>query len=318
MRTYVDLKVVFDRLGETQWSTEQLITYLTKMAPKLKAAEVAFLKTTSFLPSIDGAFCSPPQLHAPWVEELKHLECPSIKILKCDGLTARSPEGRFVQTLGIRTLPDVCVLLGEAAKQSASDAQRDKIISFIVSHASDKISGQKYFWPKHAASLRTQWLPATTRGARILSRPHECFSHPDAALLGLPVLEEKWRECAWQLGVEPRPTPDHAVAFLRDLPESEKAQHLGTQEKADEVFSYISSMLPSFTSRDLYQLSKLSIVPVFSKAGVRFNKPSNVFFAPGNDRKPRYPQLFDYVRFSPPTCALLKAAGVRESPILRS
>jgi hypothetical protein len=127
-------------------------------------------------------------------------------------------------------------------------------------------------------------------------------------VLQLPTLIPELSLHAERLGVARFPTPELAIVQLE--------KHKPSTQNAITIFTFLTSMMSSFSRRHWEKLRDLSFIPITRKlqngeTEVVYAKPGTVYF--GAESEESYPDLFDYVDFGSGN-AFLKACGVREQP----
>ncbi|SPR01037.1 unnamed protein product (mitochondrion) [Plasmodiophora brassicae] len=318
VRDHINPAVIFERFDDIAWPAHQLIGYLTRMQSQLSPDELSRLQATRFLPAQlqdPKRFFAPAELVVPWNRSIVDVGSPKIPVAAfSEAVNETSNEGRFLVRLGMRQHPSLAVLLSALSDVSLAPKQRDHGITYLLdnltgAYARRSSTSEDAFDLANPAT-RVKFLPtADSTATDVVAAPLECFESPAAALLGFPVLHERWTQHARRLLV-PEAPPSHAILLALREAKFDRAH-------ADQIFCFLWAMFEKrrFSAADLKTISSLPIIPVENTQELQL--AHKVYLAPtDNDDQTfgRFSSLFTYVRFSPMASAFLREIGVRDSP----
>lgn len=305
--------MVFSRLlGSGEWNHGDLVKYLVSVKDILTDVEVDRLRNTSWLPKDGDSKIAPPpgpdgkprkprttrycanQLYEP-IPTNRELQLPIVEWpVKW---RSTSEEAKLLFFLGLNKIPPIDTLLRIAATPQDSNL-REKALSFFLEHFGDYRSS-------YSPTSETPAYVPCTKG---LFNPLECFSNPEASVMGFPVLQTKHSADYQKFGMKPNPTPTQLIKRLIDQPPSDILQ-------ARRIFEYMSTRVADFSQSDLTKLKNSSFIPV--KQGSHA-PPSTCFFQPQDAVKNGpFKSLFTYIDFGVASKPFLLACGVKNEPTVQ-
>jgi Protein of unknown function (DUF3684) len=139
-----------------------------------------------------------------------------------------------------------------------------------------------------------------------LFRPAEVYSNPACAILGFPVLAQRFLSDASKFGVLTDPSsPSIEGILIRHPPTS--------IPDARAKFAYIATRLTCFTQSQLVTLSKSNIIPVRRGNMTRLVAPVACFLDRG-EKERVWEDIFDFVTFGTQGDLFLEGMGVKARP----
>jgi hypothetical protein len=327
VRKTVELGVVFERLmaadstsadkteQQGKWSHVDLIKYLSSVRDDIPGEDIRRLKVTPICPAEEDGKGSkklykPSELFEP-KDSLRSLNLP---VLSWPGVYRfGSYEGRFLATLGLRSIPSVDELVSIMAKtkETGDIALREKTLIYLVqNHQSNGYSSV------NASAIETAFLPLEQPHIKSLARPSNCFTNERAAILGYQILRKDLHPHAQKFGVQIDPPIKDCIERLVRAPPRDKQQ-------AQELFEYFAGRLASISQSQTERLSTADIVPIaykVSKNGhinekrssitVRYTSPKSCFLGDSST----YGNIFDFVDFGSAANTFLFKCGSKHEP----
>ncbi|KAH9824771.1 hypothetical protein DFH28DRAFT_941666 [Melampsora americana] len=303
VRKHVELQMVFSRLlGSGEWNHADLVKYLVSVRDILTDVEVDRLKHTNWLPK-DGE----PKLGKPktirYAASQLYEPTPANRELQLPLVEwpvkwrSTSEEAKLLFFLGLNKIPPIDVLLKIAA--NAQDGfLRENALAFFLEHFAD------YRFSYRPDSQTPSYVPCTTG----LVNPLECYSNPEASVMGFPVLQDKYMADYQKFGLKQNPSSAQLVKRLIDQPPSDTT-------KAKQIYEYLSTRVADFSQSELSRLKNASIIPVTKGSHA---SPSTCFFQPQNSVKSGpFKSLFTYIDFGLASKPFLRACGVKNEPTVQ-
>ncbi|GAA6058557.1 hypothetical protein JCM10212_006996 [Sporobolomyces blumeae] len=323
VRRHVELQLVFTRLlGAGDWSHVQLVRYLISVRDTLSTTEFDRLRKTTWLPKEgEGKVDGPPgpngektkpktvryraaELYEP-LEPLRALGLPLVDwTTSTTKWRTNSDEAKLLFDLGLLRTPPVEQVLQIAALWPSAE-KREKALRYFLDGCVTLGFSSTYSPTKHDLAF----VPAVQNGKEVTSKPTEVFGNPEAALLGFPVLSQKFAAEESRFRIARDPPSGKIVAALVESPPSDIAA-------ASKVFAYLSSQVSHFTTSDMETLRWSAFVPIRHPGGkVEIVSPLNLFFTSDSTLPAGLRNLFTTVPdFGPAAKPFLVACGVKESP----
>lgn len=333
VRKTVELSVVFDRLMANssasladkddtksgKWSHVDLIRYLVSVKEDIPADDIKRLRATPICPAETsseddkrkGQLYEPSELYEP-SDDLRKLGLPLLQWP--GGYRSNSPEGRFLQHLGLKACPsasDIVDILNKAP--SSGTLQRSAINYFIANHYKN---GYHTFPMDKVdrAFLPVQPIPGRNEGDNMIAKPKQCYANPQAAVLNFRILRADILPHHTLFGVALDPPIDICSERLIKSPPKDPAN-------ARLLFSYFAGRLNEIgPSGNLAEkLGEALIVPIISRPGevadskqspLRYATPRGCFLGDSN----AYGDIFDFVDFGPEANAFLLRIGSKHEP----
>lgn len=313
VRKHVELQMVFSRLlGSGEWNHADLVKYLVSVRDILTDVEVDRLKHTNWLPKDgepkvqpipgpDGKVRKPKtiryaasQLYEPTTAN-RELQLP---LVEWPGKwRSTSEEAKLLFFLGLNKIPPIDVLLKIAAN-SQDGPLREKALAFFFEHFADYRSSYR------PNSQTPAYVPCTTG----LVNPLECYSNPEASVMGFPVLQDKYMADYQKFGLKQNPSSAQLMKRLIEQPPSDAT-------KAKYIFEYLSTRVADFSQSELSSLKNASIIPVSKGSHA---SPSTCFFQPQNSvNSGPFKSLFTYIDFGLASKPFLLACGVKNEPTVQ-
>ena len=324
VRKTLELDVVFTRLlqepsnaagaaadEKSQWRHIGLIQYLASVRDDIPPADIQKLREKAICPKE-----SPSDPRAPSSQKYRvsHLYEPQpvlrelgLPIVSWSGsLQTRSPEGKLLALLGLKTTPSAGELIDIMVRASNSDngVLRDKAMSyFITNHHANGYGSFDY------SRVAMPFLPL--QNSSKLSVPNRCFTDDGAGLFGFEVLKHELQPHAAKFGVRPHPPMELCITKLVQQPPS-------TAKDARTVFAYFASRLSEINANNVPQLHEAKIVPIRPRGGAQIEKQAQIrHIAPkacflGSSET--FGEIFDYVDFGNEANAFLIRCGSKHEP----
>ncbi|EFX03597.1 ATPase subunit c domain protein [Grosmannia clavigera kw1407] len=354
VRKTIDLDTIFTRLlsqptadsksgggskgpevDSKKWSHVELAKYLASVRTDIPARDFARLRDSAICPAEAGP--AGKEWTVPSTKLYRAAElfepCSEIRelgfaIMQWPGVPGsyrrNSPEGGLLSSLGLRICPSVPELV---AKMASPDRNlRDKARAYYI--ANHQTNGYQAF---NISLTDKAILPVASDGSsgsssnekqlEQLARPMGCYTNPDAAILGFPILRADLLPHAAKFGV-PRDPPINSCVkrLLTKPPQSHK--------EAVVVFGYFSSRLADIRGDALRQLQQARFVPVTKRSGwtdkgQRMSMATAAATAKMEHVKPEacylgvsstYGDIFDFVDFGRSANAFLFQCGSKMEP----
>jgi hypothetical protein len=321
VRKTIEIGVIFDRLMATstsppeeaagKWSHVDLIRYLASVRNDIPFADIKRLQSTRIcLAEGNGVKSSERYLISDLCEPDESLRRLKLPILQWPGIyNSSSPEGKFLDFLGLRAAPTYLELIGIMA--NASRAQDVPLRNHAFKYFIDNYHFKGYDTYDHT-SIQVPYLPI--EGQDKLETPINCFTNERVTVLGFDILSKELRVHASKFGVQANPPIQDCIRKLVENPPSSK-------RVARELFEYFAGRLNEITRQQADTLNDVSIVPVSSKStalAVGSEKSQRLRLVPprlcflGSDE--RYEGIFDYVDFGEEANAFLLRCGSKNQP----
>lgn len=301
VRRTIEMPLILDKLGSkdatVQWSSKELIRYLTTNRGELPKEDLALLAATPFCEAANEADKARKlsDLFFP-SEENRALALP---ILSWSDLKIDSEECIFMQSLGLRLFPDPNRLIELIAKDIS---RRDYALSYFIRNFFQNGYNRTY----NSASVSTPFLPI--RGKSSLSIPRKCYSNPDCAVFGCLTLETKYIKEAEKFGVKKDPPIGIVVNQLLNAKRVSKAKHI-------ECFEYLAGRTFQLEQEHRVALMKADMIPINDNSShLKFVAPETCYLATGQISEPFYAEIFDFVDFGPRANHFLVNIGCRPEP----
>lgn len=324
--------MVFDRLiSDGSWSHVELVKYLTSVQSTLSAIELKRLKETAIFtkegeePRLreiskpsgkldnDGKPIMEKQtkkifkryragdLFAP-TDIVRDLKLPMIYWTAMPRWRPLSDEAKFLETLGLNIAPPLASLLLLAAPDSNMTNERKTIqkraLSYLIEHHED------YKDSYNVNTIQIKFLPCSD--GKTFAAPKDCFTNPEAQLLGFQVLHQDLISVRDKLGVRENPTADRLIAAFV---EKQEIDH----EKARKVFEFMASRMGEFSYAQWQTLRQLPFIPVDKNESIQLFLPAQVYFE-SDDSTNFHKELFIYVSFGSLSNSFLRSCGVKDEP----
>ncbi|KIW70878.1 hypothetical protein PV04_03113 [Phialophora macrospora] len=325
IRKTVELDVVFERLlalqpksakavtaTKPQWSHVDLIKYLASVRDDIPGADIQKLRSTAICPKqIDGRdggesveLYRVSDLFEPR-HDLRQLGLP---VLAWPGAyRSNTPEGRFLNSLGLRTtpmVPELVQIMAETGKKGPKYDldRRDQALAYFLSHHHGYGYGMFDY-----QSITLPFLPLENKPNQ-LATPSQCFGDEGAALLGFDILKRDWSPHAPKFGVRQHPPMDQCINILATRPPS-------TYSDARVLFSYFAGRLGEINTVHMARLVDLNFIPVFVKnkeksAPKTHTSPRNCFLGESE----AFGEIFHFVDFGAEANSFLIKCGCKQEP----
>ncbi|CAO3637571.1 unnamed protein product [Mucor hiemalis] len=332
IRKHVELQMVFDRLiSDGSWSHVELIKYLTSVQTTLSSEETRRLRETAIFtkegeePRIkevqvptnnmteDGKTIMETttkkiykryracDLFAP-TDIARELNLPMIYWTRNVRWRPSSDEAKFLDKLGLITSPPLATLLMLSAPESEMTIERLKIqkraLSYLIEHHQD------YQSVYDVNRIQIKFLPCSD--GKTFATPRDCFTNPEAKLLGFQVLHSDLVPVSDKLGVQQNPPADRVLqAFLlqREL----------NHDAARRLFEYMANRMGDFSRSQWDQIRQHSFIPVVENNTVSLKNPAICYFE-SEDSPSFHKELFLYVNFGTLANSFLRSCGVKDEP----
>ncbi|OAG37342.1 hypothetical protein AYO21_08419 [Fonsecaea monophora] len=325
VRKTVELGVVFERLlalepksaktvgsAKPQWSHVDLIKYLASVRDDIPSADIQKLKSTPICPSQlkgkDGGESTERYRVSELFEPRHDLRELGLPVLAWPGpYRSNTPEGKFLNALGLRTtplVPELIQIMAEAGKKGPKYDldRRDRALAYFLSH--HHAHGYGLF---DYQSIMLPFLPLENKPDQ-LATPTQCFANEGAALLGFDILKRDWIPHATKFGVREHPPMDLCINILSKRPPV-------TFHDARAIFTYFASRLAEINTHTVSRLNVMNFIPIFPK-----NKEKS---APKLHTSPRacflgeseaFGEIFHYVDFGAEANSFLIRCGSKQEP----
>lgn len=296
-----------------KWSHVDLIKYLTSVRNDIPLKDIKRLRETPICPAESEPMKNSTKLYLISElfepdEVLRRLKLP---ILHWPGIfRPGSPEGRFLNFLGLRSAPNYMDLVNimSTASLAKNWSLRDCALRYFIENHHTK--GYANF--DHSI-VTVPYLPL--EGEAKLSLPKQCFANERVTILGYSILRKDLHVHASKFGVNNDPPIQDCINRLVQKPPQFK-------RNAREVFEYFAGRLNEIDRQHSDMLGGAAIVPVALNSaslekpgpetveGLRHIPPRACFL--GFDD--RYSEIFDYVDFGQEANAFLIRCGSKHEP----
>ena len=332
VRRHVELQMIFNRLiAAGDWSHVDLVSYLASNKESLSTIERERLTKTAMFPKqgevgpLDSSGkpriirYRASELYEP-IQPLRALKLPVLdwpdKVWK-----SGSDEAKFVFDLGLRRHPPLQDLLA-LASNTADDELRSRALSYLL----DKFV--PVYRPDYSLTKASPYafVPCMVEGKKVLHKPTEAFTNPEASVMGWPVVSPDVNVTDLpKLGLRSNPTSNQLIGRLTNNPTRDEVQ-------ARKVFEYLSSV-SEFSLYDYGILRNAEFIPVRqqrrraddgTKASsadkpkddpVHLVAPMNCYFGgAGGSSTPQFRDVFSYCDYGPVAGAFLRNCGVTDEP----
>ena len=324
VRKTIELSVIFERLmndhkpgqceQKASWSHVDLVRYLVSVWGDIPDKDLVQLRNTALCPAEKGDNRSEPtsqrfklgDLFEP-DDALRELGLP---VLQWPGrYNAYAPECKFLRLLGLRLSPsasELLELMAKAKKRGDISVYEAGLRYFIQNYHQNKYN------QFDLSGLQVAFLPVQDHEKGPLARPDDCFSEPQARVLGYQIVRNDLHPHASKLGVRLNPDiTDCALRLIRSPPKD--------QTEAKALFGYFATRLLDINERISSRLGNATIVPT-KPSGARSEKeqvpryklatPSSCFLGDGEE----YGEIFDYVNFGKEANTFLLKIGSKHEP----
>ncbi|KAF3483718.1 uncharacterized protein GIQ15_03042 [Arthroderma uncinatum] len=321
VRKTVDISIIFERLlsgpengtdasegSQGKWSHVELIKYLASVRQDIPPEDTIKLRKARICSAEVRGEEKPSrqryqvsQLFEP-NDALRDLGFP---LLYWPGkYVPLSPEGRFLLSLGLKsvpTAPEMIKVMADAA--AANDMKlRDKAMGyFITHHVSNNYASFDY------SQSTAPFLPIEGGG---LSNPSNCFTAEGAALFGFDILRRDLHPHALKFGVNQHPSINECITILiRKRPES--------KPQAKALFKYMASRVAEINPASAARLGQAPIVPIYRKSltekgttTIHYVAPRDCYLGDSED----YGDIFEFVDFGSEGNLFLLSCGSKRQP----
>ncbi|RKF77589.1 putative neutral zinc metallopeptidase protein [Golovinomyces cichoracearum] len=268
VRKTVDLETIFNRLlspnpdalnggKSSNCRHMEVIKYLASVKDDIPQEDMKKLKNSPICPAETG----PPgnestkgtlelfkvsELFEP-KDAIRDLKLPVIQWPGPPGsYRARSIEGRFLSSLGLRIFPSVPELINLMASEDSVIS--DKAMFYFIAH--HHTNGYASF---QMSSTTKKFLPLLGEEKRV--SPSECYTNERCSILGFKILKRELAAHANKFGVATDPPMDICVERLVKNPPRDV-------RSATLLFQYFSERLGEIGTIHVLRLEQSSIVPV--------------------------------------------------------
>ncbi|KAI9880373.1 MAG: hypothetical protein M1830_003690 [Pleopsidium flavum] len=327
VRKTIELGVIFERLlivsennsvpSEGKWSHVDLIRYLASVRDDIPPDDIKRLKTTPICPAEVGQDPSKGSSRRYVVSDLFEpkdtLRSLHLPILQWPGVyRSGSVDGKFLSSLGLRTVPTVPELI-EIMARSATEgkfALRDHALTYLI--INHHINGYASY---DTTSIATPYLPLQGEDTKRLVTPSQCFTNQRAAVLGFELLRSDLHPHALKFGVQSDPPMLDCINRLLKRPPD-------TRRNAKEVFGYFASRLAEIKDEHVQRLGGASFVPIFRATQssndylnekltvTRYLAPRECFLGDSQT----YGEIFTFVDLGPEANSFLLKCGSKHEP----
>ena len=336
--------MVFDRLiSDGSWSHVELVKYLTSVQGTLSQTEMNRLCETPIftkegeeprIKTVERKTGQNDEQGNPIIEKqqkkiyrrykakdlytptdtLRNLNLPLIDwkgTTRATSWRSTSEEARFMTQLGLLSTPSLTSILTLASPATTEDKalQMRALHYFIDNHK------QHYEDVYHPNQVDIAFLPCSSGGKPYYSIPRDCFTNPDAQVLGFHYLHPDLLCVRDKLGVRENPDAKRLVeAFLQNITQD--------IEKAKRIFEYMASRMGDIGYQQWPKLRDIKFIPVQSsqksssdnnnKADIVLVEPTQCYFESGEATF--HKELFLYVDFGQLANSFLRSCGVKDEP----
>lgn len=210
-------------------------------------------------------------------------------------------EAKFLVKLGLLTSPPLRTLLLLAAPEPNMTAERKSIQKIALSWFIDHAKEYPYY---DVNKIQVKFLPCSD--GKTFATPRDCFTNPDAEVLGFQVLHGDLISVRDTLGVKENPPSDRLLQAFIASPSSDPAI-------CKKRLEYMASRLGDFSSSQLSQLQSFSFIPVKENNVFTLKTPTSCYFESEHSAN-YYKDLFTYVDFGSLANSFLRSCGVKDEP----
>lgn len=344
VRKSVAIDFLFANLDTLKWSSDPkpLVQYLR--AATLTKQDIRKLRSTQYLPGERdvGRMFAPSELHLP-DRELRGL-FPFLTLMTWpseDMITEHSPNGMFLVSLGMNTLPPLIQVLRYISSLSLDD-DGNLLLLKCLDYVCKRLGSRGAYQAEYERIGRTErgnlkFLPCTIKSPFEDGKPKQglystltCCADERCAVMGFPVIDPSLGSTAklygsmFQCVAEPglcsliqklHNLINGAKKLFKTSPtEDKEAVSENIVRAFSEIFHYLSSRTSEFTPSLLSSLENEEIIPCFVSGRVQWWRPSQVFFKGNKESDDNFTEsLFQVVEFSP----FLAAIGVKQEASTR-
>ncbi|RCI16057.1 hypothetical protein L249_2073 [Ophiocordyceps polyrhachis-furcata BCC 54312] len=324
VRKTVDLDTIFTRLlsapaagGVKKWSHMELIKYLASVQNDIPSDDLKKLRQSKICPAEAGPPGMEPTKSTTALFKVSELFEPSdslrtlgLPILQWPGppgsFRSSSPEGRFLNRLGLRTCPSVPELV-EMMTSKDEAARKAAMTYFIANHHANNYASFDL------SDTNKAILPLQGGGQLVM--PSSCFTNDRAAVLGFDILRKDLLVHANKFGVARDPPMGECVNRLLAKPPKD-------QRTATTLFGYFASRISEVRDGNLAKLRTAPIVPITDRKSVSrtsqkagqgllsYISPSQAYLGTSIT----YGDIFDFVDFGQEANSFLFHCGAKIEP----
>jgi len=333
VRKSVSVDFLFENLHTLKYTDDPkpLVEYLRSAT--LTKADINKLKGSQYLPAENDVsrIFAPAELYLP---DPTFRIFPFVRLLQWpseDDVTQRSPNGKFLVTLGVKPLPELLQILRHVSGDVTDDATRLLCLDFVAKRLGSEGTYQsEYCRLTRSDKANLKFLPClivsplTGEKKETCCSILNCCSNPASGVMGFSILnidgKNKLYGNLFQCLEEPSPPAllkqlqiivSLAKKTLHQAVEGDYKTSFSNKIVATflRIFNYMSSRSSEI---DANQLFNEEFVPCLVNNEVQWFRPSMVFFrSKTSDETGDISQsLFHVVEFSP----FLASAGVRQEP----
>ncbi|CAK7219184.1 hypothetical protein SEUCBS140593_003805 [Sporothrix eucalyptigena] len=289
VRKTIDLDTIFTRLlnqpgegaaagasekNKKNWSHVELVKYLASVRGDIPSNDIAKLRQTAFCPAEAGPAGQESQVPSTKLYRPDQLFEPSgavrelgFPIIQWPDQTNNyyrksNPEAQFLTSLGLRQHPSVSELIEKMV--SPDETLRDKARAYYIAQHQTHGYASYPMFKTQMAILPIQGSGGSTsekRPQQALMAPSACYTNPNAAVLGFPILRADLIPHASKFGVAANPPMDECVKRLLAKPPPSK-------DAAIVIFTYFSTRIADLAGNSLAALRNGAFVPVTRKTTV--------------------------------------------------
>lgn len=330
VRKAISIDFLFTQLHNLKWNNDPqpLVRYLRSVT--LTDKDLEKLRTCQYLPEAKdkSRTYSPSELLLP-SEDLSIF--PFVKVLQWPStspLHLKSPDAAFLMKLGCKLDPplgSVLRFIGEI--EDKHSATMMKCFDYLFPRMAPGGAYLQAYGPlRHVKFLpATHLAPLSDKEQRIvLESPATCYSMPDAACMGFPVLcKELYAKYGRMFGnrfsCPENPTTEQLIMRLQEI--SSDAIQLTSSTSSpthDEVcrvvaafqrvFQYLSTQLVNLKTVQIKKIQCMKFIPCRNGAHLAWYRPGDVYFKGNEDNICSL--LYEVVDFDP----FLASVGVQSGP----
>ncbi|KAI8369380.1 uncharacterized protein BYT42DRAFT_617411 [Radiomyces spectabilis] len=336
VRKHVDLQLVFDRLlSDGSWSHIELVKYLTTIQSSLTKTEIQRLQETPIFTRegeepkqklVQKPTNAVDAQGKPVMETVskniyrryraRDLYVPSATLRNLslpliywnNRWRSSSDEAKFLETLGLNTLPPLSVLLQIASPETGDRPLQNRALAYLIDNHTQYQDVYK------SATVDTKFLPCED-GSYVA--PKDCFTNPEVRILGFQVLHSDLLGVREKLGVKENPPASRLLEAFLDRIDLD-------HDKAKRMMEYMASRMGDFTHQHWQTLRTTKFIPVLDKRSAQLDaqkqkqpqtilvKPSQCYFE--SEQTNFHKELFIYVNFGTLANSFLRNCGVKDEP----
>lgn len=336
VRKSVSLDFLFAHLSTLSWSEDPgpLIEYLRSAT--LTTSDVAKLKQTQYLPAENDSsrMFAPKELYIP---DTSLRAFPFVRILQWpsdDAISEKSPNGRFLVSLGMKILPPIIDIL-EFISSTDDEGIRLMGLDFLAKRLGPGGSYQvAYDRLGRSDRSRLKFMPCVIKSPLSGEEQRACYSSLNCVsdrrcmVMGFPTIDlgqgksKLYGDLFQCADSPPGELLVQQLLFLVGLSKKTLSAAQG-QKLADftqhimksfnEIFAYLSTR--DFKPDLIKQLSTEDFIPCVVMCAIHWFRPSTVFFRKkdGDEGDSATSSLFQVVDFSP----FLSACGVKSEATIK-